>query len=524
MTLRRFSFSNHTTADNTNAQHKRALAGNTNYEPVYKCGATLCYLFVALPFCAVVTLPTVSMPSLQILALLYLILIGCAGYGLQILGAKVLHVQRKPSVYSYEDTTRRYRLREALICHLFVIPVFILTGMLAMQVLRLYTNSFSAGSSSFPTLLALCAAFMLEFGAYLWFIPYNTLISTRRIGTVSIALLIQWIILAVIVGKWNQMPVLNSAYILSLVIVITLYLFLLNQAFITRPFGGKIARGINDAAKGYSIRIVGMTLGCAAMCAVFAMSCLVVIVKAFYAYVRFFFAMFIKNTSGDEEKMEQVLSQTHLAEDYMRMQPKQAEYWVAVFAILAVLAVVLLVALSVPVVREKVLALWKTILEFFQFLLHPDKTVKPSQTTEFLNFTDTEEKTRRLRQKNHLYAENVKSYADFQRKLDTLPSKNEKICFAYAVAAALLWHYNCGIRASDTPRELTVKVKKRDMIEDMDQLTAIYETLRYADAANVSTVSTTPAAIVLRGTVIENQGTTEDDVLNRLCTIVQSLF
>lgn len=521
MTLRRFSFSNYhpTAADNPNMRHKRALAGNINYEPVYKGGATLCYLFVALPFCAVVTLPTVSIPFLQILALLYLILIGLAGYGLQILGAKILHVQRKPSVYSYEDTTRRYRLREALICHLFVLPVFLNTGMLAMQVLRLYSDSFS-GSSSFPTLLSLCAAFMLEFGAYLWFIPYNTLISTRRIGTISIALLIQWIILVVIVGKWNQMPVLNAAYVLSLVLVIVLYLFLLNQAFITRPFGGKIARGINDAAKGYSIRIVGITLGCAAVCAVFAMSCLVVIVKAFYACVRFFFAMFIKNTSGDEEKMEKVLSQTHLAEAYMRMQPKQAEYWVVVFAILAALAVLLLVVLSVPVVREKALALWKTFLEFIQFLLHPNKTVKQVQTTEFLNFTDTEEKTRHLRHKSRLYAEKVQSYADFQRKLDTLPSNKEKICFAYAVAAALLRHYNCGIRASDTPRELTVKVKKRDMIADMDSLTAVYETLRYADAANTST---TPAA-VLHDTVMENRGTTEEDVLNRLCTIVRTLF
>ena len=64
---------------------------NTDYSRFYQTGAVAVYILAALPFCTKFTMPYFGQWYLQ--AMLLLLFVGCAlaGYGLQMLGARIFH-------------------------------------------------------------------------------------------------------------------------------------------------------------------------------------------------------------------------------------------------------------------------------------------------------------------------------------------------------------------------------------------------------------------------------------------------
>ena len=63
-----------------------------------------------------------------------------------------------------------------------------------------------------------------------------------------------------------------------------------------------------------------------------------------------------------------------------------------------------------------------------------------------------------------------------------MDNNDDKIRYAYAVAAAQLRHQRCGVGLSDTPREIARKVANRGLIDDIDRLTSDFERIQYENA------------------------------------------
>ena len=446
---------------------------NTDLSRFYQMGAVAVYILVALPFCAKFTMSYFSQWYLQMF--LIVLFVGCAlaGYGLQMLGAKLFHLERKAKVFTYEDTTKRYRPEQAILVHLGAIPIFFLTLHLGWTLL-FYFGRYYDEYSIVPYSVALFCFVMTELGGYLWFIPYNTLISMRRIGTIGILLFINFI-----VTGGHQNALFGNLNLLALCLTISLFVLLLNQAFITRPYGGKIARGINDESKVYSARIVGIALGCVGAASVLTMSLIAAVVSLFYAIVKFCAAGMAVVDNADDREIQQIYEQD-LAGEVLKLPKGQADYWATVFVILAVLSILVIVVLFTPSLREKVRNLWAYIKEIFYFLFTPHSELRKTRTRrEYLNFVDVVEQTNTASKTAIRPADNIKTYTDFKRQLDALPTNDDKIRYAYAVAAAQLRHQRCGVGLSDTPREIARKVRSHGLVDDIERLTADFERIQY---------------------------------------------
>ncbi len=484
------------------ASDAMARARNTDFSRLYKCGATLSYLLSALPFIAMFVLPTFGTAyGIQLFLLLYLVLCGVAGYGLQMLGGRLMHIERKPEVYSYEDKTRRYRVEQALFCHIGAVALLLLSTQLG-RIMTYHFAGYYDQYSLYPILIAMFAFFMTEFGGYLWFIPYNTLISTRNVAMMAFVLFGAHLLYRMY-GFGVGYPVVDFARYLSLIVILILFVLLLNQAFITRPYGGKIARGINDAAKIYSARIVGLALAIVAGMSVVAMAVLVALTRLGFAIGKFFLAQLVSSqTGGDMDRIEEVLA-TDYAGDLLDLPRQQMDNWVVLFIVLSAIIITFLIVLFTPALREKFKELIAYLKEAFRLLFRTPHERRTKQTRETLNFVDIEEKTRVNLRGNIVRTDDIRNYADFAKRLEQFSTTEEKIKYAYAVCAIRLRHQNLGVRASDTPRELSRKVKERDLITDIDALTATFERLQYENAA---------------------LGAGDENTLSRLCVILQNLL
>ncbi len=479
----------------SNASDNAVKNTNTDLSRLYQCGAVAVYILAVLPFCTKFTMPYFGQWYLQLLLLVLFVGCALAGYGLQLLGARLFHLRRKEAVYSYEDTTRRYRFEQAILVHLGTLSAFFLTMRLGWTLLYYFGNYFDE-YSIVPYSIALCCAVMVELGGYLWFIPYNTLISMRRIGTIGVVLLINFLVTG---GYQNTL--FGNLNLFSLCMTIALFVLLLNQAFITRPYGGKIARGINDESKVYSTRIVGIALGCVAAASVLMMSLIAAVVSLWYAFLKFCLAGIAKNNNADDREIQEIYQQD-LAGEVLKLPRGQADYWVAVFAILAVISVVVILIFFVPGWKEKIRGWWAYLKEVFYFFFRPHSEWRTPRTRrEYLNFVDTVESTNAGNGTQRRPADHIKTYTDFKRQLDAIEGNDDKIRYAYAVAAAQLRHQRCGVGLSDTPREIARKVRERGLIDDIDRLTADFERIQYEDGS------------------LEHSGTV---TLERLCTLIRT--
>lgn len=467
---------------------------NTDYSRFYQTGAAAVYILAALPFCTKFTMPYFGQWYLQMLLLLLFVGCALAGYGMQILGARIFHLHRKEMVFTYEDTTRRYRFERAIIVHLGTLVIFFLTMRLGWTLLFYFGNYYDE-YSIIPYSIALFCAVMVELGGYLWFIPYNTLISMRRIGTIGVVLLINFLV----TGGYQQ-TLFGFLNLFALCMTITLFVLLLNQAFITRPYGGKIARGINDEAKRYSARIVATALACIAGVSIVTMSFITSMVSLWYAFLKFCLAGIAKNNNADDREIREIYEQD-LAGEVLKLPRGEADYWILVFAALCVICIVTLIILFTPGLKDKIrewIAYLKEVLNFF-FMPHSERR-KLRSRQEYLNFVDTVEQTNAAGNAVRP-AEHIKTYTDFKRQLDAIADNDDKIRYAYAVAAAQLRHQRCGVGLSDTPREIARKVREHGLVEDIDRLTADFERIQYEDGS------------------LEHSGTV---TLERLCTLVRS--
>ena len=469
---------------------------NTDYSRLYQMGAAACYFLVALPFCALFTLPFFTEWYLQCFLLILFLGCGIGGYGLQIVGARVFRLQRKEMVFTYEDTTRRYRFEQAIVVHIGTAVIFFLTMRLGWTLLYHFGQYYDE-YSIVPYTIALFCAVMTELGGYLWFIPYNTLISMRRIGTIGILLLINFL---ASFAQSTRISLYSAVNLLALCLTITLFVILLNQAFITRPYGGKIARGINDEAKRYSARIVGTALACIAGFSIVTMSCVTAVVSLWYAFLKFCLAGIAKNNNADDREIQEIYN-SDMAGEVLKLPRGQADYWIVVFGILCAVCMVLLLILFTPGLKDKLREWWAYLKEVFDFFFLPHSERRKHRTRqEYLNFVDTVEQTNIGGAGTIRPAEHIKTYTDFKRQLDAIPDNDGKIRYAYAVAAAQLRHQRCGVGLSDTPREIARKVAERGLIDDIDRLTADFERIQYENVP------------------LDHSGTV---TLERLCTLIR---
>ena len=442
------------------------LAGNHDFSSLYKGFAVICYLFLTVHFACIMVLGLHTASPIHPWIFCYYFGCAMAGYGIQHLTGLIFRIARPKAENNYEDIKRRYKPVQAIPCHILAVIWFGIANDLGFEILREHAIIFSH-NSIYPLIFAIGGFILMEYGAYLWFFPYNVLVSMRSIAIVGVMMLIQTVVLVYVRG----LP--QGFYYLSLVetefLAILIYMVLLNQVFLPRQYDNRVSY-VNDAAKLYS---TGVVIGAASAIILMAQVVRVILIVLLKILEQILGRMFVEGETGT--------TPISYGGGYGGMQKlfdgeDASSNGLIAMLLLGLLFVTLFIIIASPAIRERLLLLWEQLLadlaEFFKL----KKKYRPAGSIEE-RFVDTVENlTRRTGKRDGL-----PSLAAFERQLSRIAEPEEKYAYAYSVYAKYMEQSHGRVLVSDTPRERSEKVRSVVRYPDAGQYAAVFEEVRYAD-------------------------------------------
>ena len=444
----------------------RILAGNHDFSALYKGFAVICYLFLTVHFACIMALGLHTASAIHPWMFCYYF--GCAltGYGIQHLTGLIFRIARPKAENNYEDIKRRYKPVQAIPCHILAVIWFGIAYDIGMAIYREYAIYF-VRDSIYPMIFAIGGFILMEYGAYLWFFPYNVLVSMRSIAIVGVMMLIQTVVLVYVRGL--PLGFYNLSLVVTEFLAILIYMVLLNQCFLTRQYDNRVSY-VNDAAKLYS---TGVVIGAASAIILMAQVVRVILIVLLKILEQILCRMFVEGETGT--------TPISYGGGYGGMQKlfngeDASSNGLIAMLLLGLLFVTLFIIIASPAIRERLLLLWERLLsdlaEFF-------KLKKKYRKTEPIEerFVDIVENLTRRTQKN----DGLPSLASFERQLSRIASPEEKYAYAYSVYAKYMEQSHGRVLVSDTPRERSEKVRSDDRYPDAGQYAEVFEEVRYAD-------------------------------------------
>ena len=442
------------------------LAGNHDFSSLYKGFAVICYLFLTVHFACIMVLGLHTASPIHPWMFCYYFGCAMAGYAIQHLTGWIFRIVRPKAENNYEDIKRRYKPVQAIPCHILAVIWFGIANDLGFEILREHAIIFSH-NSIYPLIFAIGGFILMEYGAYLWFFPYNVLVSMRSIAIVGVMMLIQTVVLVYVRGL--PLGFYNLSLVVTEFLAILIYMVLLNQVFLTRQYDNRVSY-VNDAAKLYS---AGVVIGAASAIILMAQVVRVILIVLLKILEQILGRMFVEGETGT--------TPISYGGGYGGMQKlfdgeDASSNGLIAMLLMGLLFVTLFIIIASPAIRERLLLLWEQLLsdlaEFF-------KLKKKYRKTESIEerFVDTVENlTRRTEKRGGL-----PSLAAFERQLSRLAAPEEKYAYAYSVYAKYMEHSHGRVLVSDTPRERSEKVRSDDRYPDAGQYAEVFEELRYAD-------------------------------------------
>ena len=444
----------------------RILAGNHDFSALYKGFAVICYLFLTVHFACIMALGLHTASPIHPWMFCYYFGCAMAGYGIQHLTGLIFRIARPKAENNYEDIKRRYKPVQAIPCHILAVIWFGIANDLGFAILREHAVIFSH-NSIYPLIFAIGGFILMEYGAYLWFFPYNVLVSMRSIAIVGVMMLIQTVVLVYVRGL--SLGFYNLSLVVTEFLAILIYMVLLNQVFLTRQYDNRVSY-VNDAAKLYS---AGVVVGVAAVIILMAQVVRVILIVLLKILDQILGRMFVEGETGT--------TPISYGGGYGGMQKlfdgeDASSNGLIAMLLLGLLFVTLFIIIASPAIRERLLQLWEQLLadlaEFFK-LKKKYRKIEPIEE----RFVDTVENLTRRTQKH----DGLPSLASFERQLSRIAEPEEKYAYAYSVYAKYMELSHGRVLVSDTPRERSEKVRSDERYPDAGQYAEMFEEVRYAD-------------------------------------------
>ena len=449
----------------------KILAGNHDFAFLYKCFAVLCYLFLTVHFACIMVLGLHTASAIHPWIFCYYFGCALAGYGIQYLTGLLFRIVRPKAENNYEDIKRRYKPVQAIPCHIFAVVWFGIAQDIGVEILREHAVSFSH-NSIYPLIFAIGSFILIEYGAYLWFFPYNVLVSMRSIAIVSIMMLVQTVVLVYVRGGFGL-----GFYSISLVVTeflaILIYMILLNQCFLTRQYDNRVSY-VNDAAKLYSAGVVVGASSVIILMATIVRFILIGILKILEIVLAKGILGFYRPQENEIEEISGGGSTGMVPGNGVLFGGGNG---LTPALLLGLLFVTLFVIMISPSIRDWILRLLERLLHDLAELLGWNKKYRHKKDSAEERFVDTVENLTRRTQKHG----GLPSRSVFERQLSRMADPVEQYTYAYSVYAAYMENTHGRVLVSDTPRERSDKVHGDERYPEAEQYAALFEQLRYAD-------------------------------------------
>lgn len=440
--------------------------------------AMLAVYCVAAPFATMpfAYFPRANAPVRLLAALLFL----AAGWGLQGLICRLLRYERPKEGGGYEKGQKYYHVGLAIPVWLAAAAVLFLLPRAADRWLYYIaansTDYLYDSASVFPGTAGFAAAVLMLLGSATRLFPYTRVLAMRACMTYIALFLISFML-----GGGGV-----SAFCLLIFAVCAA--LLLNQSSLDRERRTlslpEISRDTRMGGVTAVLWLVGVFLGVSAvMC---------VLVGGGMMVGRVLLFMLIKDALADENGTPLQYSSTDEVMNTLNRMLVQGDenpmlnYVLMILFLLGVVAAVLVFALRHnEAVCRWLRALWNRIAAFIDWLFGASTRLyyRAHSDGDEVSYRDERKRLKPVDHRAVIGADAAgMSWREFRSRLAACPGDEAKLTYAYAVLAAVLRAQpQFPLLRADTPRRIEQKVRARGRHDELREITAVYETINYAE-------------------------------------------
>lgn len=409
------------------------------------------------------------------------------------------------------DGTRTYESNEKFYSFPRAVPIIVVAIILSFFVSSLvdkflYERANQPGmsydpNSVIPFLVAAVFVLVVAVGSFVWFFPYN------RIMTGS-AFLVGVIIFGILFVLYLSG---GSSYTVIIGINFIVYCFCAlictNQYAIGKTYRGTVVSFMTKKTRMYNVALT-MLLSLAFLLLLFIFY---LIVNGFRVIFLFLLAAFFSATYNDDagytEEKEEVafdnLSEYLFATTDVKSAP---EYWYfIIFVVFSLVFLIFMLTKRAPEMRRFLSWLKNSILAFIDMIFRPIADYLAPSERGFSNFVDEEERMQRdeVRARVRTEKESEMTYKDFYSRLRSIRTPEDRYRYAYHTLVLRLRKIQGLIKKSDTPRQISDKLRSSGRVagaETVSRISSEFERIEFAD---------------------EKAGESTDAVLSSLCDVIK---
>ena len=407
------------------------------------------------------------------------------GYFTQAAVCKVTGFKRELESRAYESEYKYFRAGRALPVWVIAFVGAFLVRFLADRYLwersKLPTYSYDP-DSLIPLTIAIFFVVAVALGSFVWFFPYNRLMTGSGLYT-------GLTVLGIIFVLYSMMKAPGMGYVGACFIGYAFCaLISANQNAVGRTYRGTVVSFMTPQTRRYNLLL---SFGLAAVFLLILFGAYL-IVNGFRVIVLSILAALLRAAGSSEagytEEEEKSIFESVSVYIYGTKNPSESlDYWCFIlFAIGAVFFIALFFTRKRPEVRKIIAWIKAKIVALFEFFWVPIKEFSWGGEEVFSNYTDEEIKL----QKKDISANRRESskirmtWLTFSAELRSKKNEEEKYRFAYSTFVDQLQKMPTFVKKSDTPRKIRDRLTASGRLttkHEIEMITEAFEQIEYAE-------------------------------------------
>ncbi len=335
-------------------------------------------------------------------------------------------------------------------------------------------------------------------GCVVWFYPIERLASIYTLIAGGAIFYLETAFAAITANDMRSGAV-GVQLALSFAVFNICVLIIFNQSTLQKKFRGSVVSVITPAARLYNLYLVLILILClAATCVVmYVLLSGVCIILRMILYLILYKIFYGKDEIGRGYNNYTYINPDEASAKFQRDTLGAGnQYLLAMFFTLLLISAFLFIAAKSGFLKKTIAAIksWlRDILDTFNIGIDIFKhSFDPDAIEdEICNYKDEKKRLHKAEVRDYdELANRTESYKSFLQRLGRLKSFDEQLCYAYSVLLKQYRKMNISLKQSDTPREVEAKVSRVVLTDEIEQITADFEKIHYAEEEVSVTEST----------------------------------
>ena len=456
----------------------------TVFEKLYKAITIFALSCLITPFTYMLFFQTLGLNIvLTFITPLFLLTLG---YFIQAAFGKITKVKRKKEDMAYEGFTKFFDVKNAalpiVICVVIAFVLFnIVTGYMKYR-FEVGIDLTYDRDSLYPYMMLMMSAAIMIIGVVMWFYPYSRIISLRTMFVYFA--LFSAVFIFTFSAQWIST--------ICMILFVLCALIILNQSNIIRTINLTKVGVATSRVRLYNIGTVFLFIG--------AVICTLIVVASILVGLTVVFQFLFYLTLGAMFNTDGMVDGTHVADSIgdasfnislLNMSSDNGAVHALWYLFILIVVLLIISLIFIKSIRK----VFKSISDFFGALINNIISLftdmffffsMKNPDIDYINYKDEEIDVDKVEAKIKMqeFSKKRYSYREYTTKFNSLKTINEKYIFAYQSLIECWQNMDFSLRDADTPRQIRDKVLARTTIEEVPDITAIFEQYHYGNTGN----------------------------------------